>query len=130
MILIQRVILGVLCALVGLPSFAHHSIAGQFDMTKQLKLSGTVSKVAWVNPHIFIYLDVKGDAGAVQTWKLESVPVAMARKAGLTKERLMAANQVVTMTCYPARDGTTLLGVVFRIDYPDGTFMTMAPESR
>jgi hypothetical protein len=116
--------------LIAGPACAHHSITGQFDITKQLKLVGQVSKVDWVNPHIFIYLDVKDETGAVKTWKLEAVPVVMARKAGVTKERLLAPNQVLTMTCYPARDGTPGLGIIFRIDYPDGTFVQMAPMMR
>jgi len=115
-------------ALAGGTAFAHHSITGQFDVSKELKLTGTVSKVEWINPHIIVHIDVKDAAGKVNTWQLESVPVAFARKAGLTKERLMAVNQVVTMTCYPARDGTAHLGVLFRIDYPDGTFFTMVPQ--
>ena len=119
-----------LCAVFGTPTLAHHSISGVYDRDKKLELSGTVSKVDWINPHIYVYLDVKDAQGAVQTWKLESVPVAMARKAGMTKEKLMARDQVVKITAFPARNGMAGMAVMTRVDYPDGTYFMMIPELR
>ena len=115
------------CLLSGAPTLAHHSITGVYDSTKKIELSGTVSKVDWINPHIYVYLDVKDAAGKVQTWKFESIPVAFARKAGLTKERMSAPGQVLKVTGYPARNGTPGLAVMTRVDYPDGTFVLTVP---
>ena len=66
---------------------AHHSVAGQFDESKSVTLKGVISKVDWVNPHIYLYIDVKTD-GETVTWSLGTVPTAMARRAGLTKESI------------------------------------------
>ncbi len=64
------VILGLLAATV--PVFAHHSFAAEFDGNKQVTLTGVVTKVDWVNPHAYIYVDVKGDDGAVVNWAIET----------------------------------------------------------
>jgi hypothetical protein len=106
---------------------AHHSVGGQFDVTKTIILNGTVKRVDWVNPHIYIHLDVL-ENGRTATWRLGTVPVAMARKAGITKESLLAPGQTLKMSCYPARDGTAHLGFVFRIEYPDGHFVATNPD--
>jgi hypothetical protein len=99
---------------------AHHSVAGQFDESKSVTLKGVISNVDWVNPHIYLYLDVKTD-GETVTWSLGTVPTAMARRAGLTKESISGkVGEVVTIECIPARDGTKHLGWVNTITYADG----------
>lgn len=99
---------------------AHHSVAGQFDESKSVTLKGVISKVDWVNPHIYLYIDVKSD-GETVTWSLGTVPTAMARRAGLTKESIAGkVGEVVTIDCIPARDGTKHLGWVNTITYADG----------
>jgi hypothetical protein len=99
---------------------AHHSVAGQFDESKSVTLKGVISKVDWVNPHIYLYIDVKAD-GETVTWSLGTVPTAMARRAGLTKETITGKpGEVVTIECIPARDGTKRLGWVNTITYADG----------
>jgi len=99
---------------------AHHSVAGQFDESKSVTLKGVISKVDWVNPHIYLYIDVKTD-GETVTWSLGTVPTAMARRAGLTKESISGkVGEVVTIECIPARDGTKHLGWVNTITYADG----------
>jgi hypothetical protein len=118
--------LGVLLATVAMlgvapPLSAHHSVAGQFDESKSLTLKGVISKVDWINPHIYLHLDVKGDDGQMVTWSLGTVPTAMARRAGLTKESVSGkAGEVLTIECIPARDGTKHLGWVNTITYADG----------
>jgi hypothetical protein len=100
---------------------AHHSVAGQFDLSKQVTLKGVISKVDWVNPHIYLHLDVKGDDGQVVTWSLGTVPTAMARRGGLTRESIAGSSgEVVTVECNPARNGTDHLGWVKTITYADG----------
>jgi len=114
--------------LAGLQASAHHSVSGQFDVSKKIVLTGTVEKVDWVNPHIYVHLKVTDEKGASAVWALGTVPVAMARKAGVTKESLLAAGQTVKVTAYPARDGTQNLGFLIRIDYPDGHFVSVNPD--
>src|SRR5512145_882648 len=86
---------------------AHHSVPGQFDMSKPVTLKGVISKVDWINPHIYVYLDVKDAAGTTATWALSTLPTAMMRRAGLTKETLQGKpGEVVTIDAVPARNGT------------------------
>ena len=110
--------------LIGLsPAFAHHSVAGQFDTSKSLTLKGTISKVEWINPHIYVYLDVKDADGTMATWALETLPTAMLRKAGLSKDTVMGQpGEVVTVVANPARDGTKRLAWVGKITYADGRY--------
>ena len=108
---------------------AHHSVAGQFDTSKPMQLKGVISKVDWMNPHSYIYLDVKEADGSTTTWALSTLPTAMMRRAGLTKETLMGkVGEVVTCDALPARDGTKHLGYVSKITYQDGHFVQLAGQ--
>lgn len=107
---------------------AHHSVAGQFDSTKRAALTGTISKVDWINPHVYIYLDVADEHGQVTTWRLESLPTAMLRKAGLTSEALRADGAIVTADAILARDGTEHLAWLLKLTYDDGHFYQLAGE--
>ena len=108
---------------------AHHSVAGQFDVQHTVTLSGTVSKVNWVNPHLYIDFDVKSPAEQAATWRLEGVPVGMARKAGLTMSMLKGHGETVTIVAHPARDGTAHLGYIIKISYPDGKVFQFSADA-
>ena len=100
---------------------AHHSVSGQYDASRPLSLTGVISKVDWINPHIYLHLDVKDKDGAVTTWTLSTLPTAMMRRAGLTKESLQGQpGEVVTITAIAARDETKKLGWISKITYADG----------
>lgn len=118
----------LLGAAIAAPSFAHHSVSGQFDVKQKVVLTGTVEKVDWVNPHIYVHLKVTDAKGASAVWRLGSVPVGMARAAGVTKDDFLAKGQTVKITAYPARDGTQNLGFLTRIDYPDGHYIALSPD--
>ena len=104
---------------------AHHSVPGQFDTSKPMTLIGVISSIDWINPHIYLHLDVKDDSGAVAKWSLGSAPPAMLRKANLTKAKLMGSGELVTIVAYPERDGTKNLGWLTKITYPDGRVLTL-----
>jgi len=114
------VLAAVCVTAAGHVALAHHSVAGEFDTHKRLTLSGVVSQVDWANPHIYIDVDVKDVSGATNTWRLETVPVAMMRKAGLSKTLLLGDGRAATIDAYPARDGTPYLGYLVKITYADG----------
>lgn len=100
---------------------AHHSVSGQYDASRPLTLTGVISKVDWINPHIYLHLDVKEKDGAITTWTLSTLPTAMMRRAGLTKESLQGqAGEVVTINAIAARDETKKLGWISKITYADG----------
>lgn len=99
---------------------AHHSLSGQFDTTRSFQITGVVSRVEWVNPHTQVYVDVKQGNGALVTYKLESLPVAMMRKSGLSKNDLLGDGRPVVIDAYPARGDTPHLGYLLHIKLPDG----------
>ena len=108
-------------AVVAASVSAHHSVSGQYDASRPLTLTGVISKVDWINPHIYLHLDVKDKDGAVTTWTLSTLPTAMMRRAGLTKETIQGMpGEVVTITAIAARDETKKLGWVSKITYADG----------
>ena len=122
----RALVFGVVLVLVGFGSstpFAHHSVSGEFDMSKTVTLKGVISGLDWGNPHIYVLLDVTEENGAKNTWRLETFPPAQMRRAGLTKELIMGKpDEMVTVTILPARDGTKHLGYIERITYQDGHF--------
>jgi hypothetical protein len=109
-------------------AYAHHSVAGQFDNSKRVELTGTISEVDWINPHVYIHLDVKDEKGAITPWRLESLPTAMMRKAGVTKDMIINGGMVVKVDAYSARDGTKNLAWVLKLTYADGHYYQLAGE--
>jgi hypothetical protein len=107
---------------------AHHSVAGQFDAAKRTTITGVVSKVDWINPHVYIHMDVADEKGAVTTWRLESLPTAMLRKAGLTSEMIKGGGQKVTAVAIMARNGTPNLAWLLNLTYEDGHEYVLAGE--
>jgi hypothetical protein len=111
---------------VGASAQAHHSFSGVFDVSRQVTLKGVISKIDWVNPHIYIHLDVKESDGTVTTWALETLPTNHMRSVGLTRQDFWndaSAGEVVTAHVNPSRDLTNFrAGWLLRITYADGHF--------
>jgi hypothetical protein len=99
---------------------AHHSLSGQFDVARSFEITGKVSRVDWVNPHTYIYVDVGQPDGTALTYKLECLPVAMMRKAGLSKNELLGDGRPVKIMAHPARNGTATLGYMVHLRLADG----------
>ena len=103
---------------LAVPVLAHHSFAAEFDGSKQVKLTGVVTKVDWVNPHAYIYMDVKGDDGAVVNWAIETgAPNALYRQ-GWRKDDLKAGD-TVTLDAFLAKDGSHT-AAARNVKLPDG----------
>jgi len=100
------------------PAFAHHSFAAEFDGTKQITLSGVVTKVDWVNPHAYIYVDVKGDDGNVVNWALETGAPNMLYRQGWRKDDLKVGD-MVTFEAFLAKDGSHT-AAARQVKLPDG----------
>jgi uncharacterized protein DUF6152 len=87
------------------PSFAHHSFAAEFDASKRVTLKGTVTKVDWRNPHIYVYLNVKDDTGKVTEWACEGGPPNVLLREGWTRNSVKEGDQV-TIDGAVAKDGS------------------------
>lgn len=117
----SKLTLSMAVAVLGAPlALAHHSLSGQFDITKSFQITGVVSRVDWINPHTQVYVDVKQANGSTITYKLESLPVAMMRKSGLSKSDLVGDGRPVVIDAHPARGDTPHLGYLLHIKLPDG----------
>jgi hypothetical protein len=77
-----------------LPSHAHHSFAAEFDATKPLKMTGTVTKVEWQNPHSWFYIDVKDEGGNITNWGWELASPNLLMRNGWTPTTLKAGDEV------------------------------------
>jgi len=107
---------------------AHHSVPGVFDPNDRVHIQGVITKIDWINPHSFFYLDVTNEDGSITTWQLESLPTAMLRKGGLTSEMIRDGGAVVEVEAIVARDGTPNFAWVIQIDYEDGRVYKLANE--
>ena len=86
------------------PIFAHHSFSAGYDIDNPVTLRGTLTKVEWVNPHGFIYMDVKKDDGSVEHWQIETGAPSSLLRRGLRKTDFPAGLEVVVKG-YRAKNG-------------------------
>ena len=90
---------------VGNPVLAHHSESAQFDVSKPVKVTGMISKVEWMNPHIWFYVDVKDESGKVTTWGFSGGPPGMLLRRGITKD-VLKVGDVIKVEGFRAKDGS------------------------
>ena len=100
------------------PALPHHSCAAEFDANPPITLTGTVTKVEWMNPHARFYVDVKDGKGVVANWEFElGSPNGLIRQGW--RKTAMKIGDVVIVEAYTAKDGTNL-GNARRVKLPDG----------
>jgi hypothetical protein len=100
------------------PASAHHSFAAEFDSTKAVTLKGSVTKIEWMNPHIWVYLDVKDDRGTPESWQCEGGPPNTLTRNGWSKDSLKIGDQV-TIDGALAKDGSKTCNAR-TVKLPDG----------
>jgi hypothetical protein len=100
------------------PLMAHHSFAAEFDGAKPMDLTGTVTKVDWVNPHSWIYIDVKNDDGTVVNWGLETGPPNVLYRGGWRRDTVKPGD-VIKVHGFVAKDGSHTLAAR-QVETPDG----------
>jgi hypothetical protein len=84
---------------------AHHSYTAEFDLDKPVKLTGTLTRLEWTNPHIWLYLDVKDETGKVTSWGFSASPPGMLTRRGITRNSLKTG-EVLTISGHRAKDGS------------------------
>jgi len=108
----------IAAVVISAPLFGHHSFAAEYDSSKPIFVSGTVTKIEWMNPHARFYIDVKDEKGNVSNWEFElGSPNGLMRQGW--SNNAMKIGDVVNVEAYAAKDGTNL-GNARRVKLTDG----------
>jgi hypothetical protein len=99
---ISGALLGLIVA--GAPVFAHHSVSAEFDLSQRVTLQGHVTKIEWMNPHVYVYVDVRTD-GKTANWACETAGPNTLSRQGWSRTSLKIGDRV-TVLGYRARDGS------------------------
>ena len=100
---VAALIVGLLVA--PLPAVAHHAFAAEFDSNKTVTVKGTVDKVEWTNPHIWIYVDTKDESGTVTRWQCEGGSPNTLTRQGWSRDSLKPGQQV-SIEGFRAKNGS------------------------
>ncbi len=98
---------------------AHHAFAAEFDAARPVNFEGTLTKMEWVNPHVWIHMDVEKPDGTVESWAFEGGTPNVLFRRGFTKRSLLPGTEIV-VDGYQAKDGTRRANGR-DVTFPDGT---------
>jgi outer membrane usher protein FimD/PapC len=107
---------------ISIPSFAHHSFQAEYDASKPLTLTGTVTKLEWTNPHARFYVEVKDQSGKVTTWNFELASPNVLRRLGWNRD-MMKPGDMVTVKGHQAKDNSNWANAN-SVTLPDGRTMS------
>lgn len=110
--------LALLLLIAAVPLLAHHSVA-MYDMEHLVTIKGTVTRVEWTNPHVFVFLNVKDDKGEVHEWGMEVDSIVLMRRYGWTRNTVKPGDQI-SCTGAPAKTGVLQMRGTM-VELADGT---------
>ena len=129
----MRIALSAACGLAfvllstSAPLLAHHGFAVEFDDKKPITLAGVVTKMEFMNPHIYFYVDVKGKDGKLTNWAFEGGPPNVLYRQGWRKDTVKPGD-MLTVKGFRARDGSNLASCS-SITFPDGREISAGPTA-
>jgi hypothetical protein len=105
------VLVGVASIFAAAGAAAHHAFAAEFDINRPVKLTGTVTKIEWTNPHAWVFMDAKDEQGNVESWAVELVGINDLLRLGWGRDRVKTGD-VVNVDGFGARNGTNTANAV------------------
>ena len=102
---IAIVALGVFLTGTAVTVVAHHAFAAEFDANRPVEFTGTITKMEWVNPHVWLHMEVKKPDGTTESWAFEAGTPNVLFRRGFTKQSLLPGT-VVKVDGYQSKDGT------------------------
>ena len=108
--LINRLALALAVTLTAATAYAHHSFDAEYDSKKPITITGYVTKLDWLNPHAFVYLDVRDESGAVKNYKVEMGPPYALTRGGWKRDTIKIGDKITINTAAQAKDGSSGAG--------------------
>jgi hypothetical protein len=105
-----RVFFAIALMLAATAASAHHSFDAEYDSKKPITITGYVTKLDWLNPHAFVYLDVRDDGGAVKNYKVEMGPPYALTRGGWKRDTLKIGDKITITNAAQAKDGSSGAG--------------------
>ena len=123
-------VLVALCTLaLAAAASAHHSFGGEFDAKRPVLLKGKVTRVQWVNPHVWIHVEVTNDAGVTEEWMVEGGSPNTLTRLGLSGDAIKIGTEVI-VDGYQARDPTLKRANGRNITLADGRQLLLGSSFR
>lgn len=127
---IKRTFLALVLLMAGTAALAHHSFTAEFDVAREVDLTGKVIRVEWTNPHAWIHMAVEDSNGGVEEWAIELLGVNSIVRSGMTPQTVKPGD-LLTVKGYGARDGSNAANASGVIRAETGeTLWASARESR
>ncbi len=104
---LSLVVVGVASLVAAAPAVSHHSFAAEFDINRPVKLTGTVTKIEWTNPHAWLFVDTKNADGSVQNWAIELVGINDLLRLGWGRDKVKAGD-VINVDGFGTKNGTNI----------------------
>jgi hypothetical protein len=116
------VFLAVATLSVVIPAHAHHSFAAEYDGSRAIRLTGTITKIEWTNPHSYFFIDVKDEKGNIANWGCEGAGPGALTRRGWKKGDVKIGDTLI-VDGYPAKDNSHLMDAR-RVTLPDGRIIS------